>query len=112
MKFIELELKVTELRTSTAHHGVQENDTINRLENLLKNEETLRRNIEVAAREANRQRDDERRRVAHLEDELRISRNSVESESLVARRLREELSLKGKPSLFFRSRFMQAMNKL
>lgn len=72
---------------------MQENETINRLENLLKKEETLRRNIEVGAREANRQRDDERRRV---EEELRITRNSLESENLVAKRLREELYQKGK----------------
>ncbi|CAG5103048.1 Oidioi.mRNA.OKI2018_I69.chr1.g589.t1.cds [Oikopleura dioica] len=92
----ELELKITELRTSTTHGLSQENDTIDRLENLLKKEETLRRNTEVAAREANRQRDEERRKVAQLEDELRISRNSVESESLVARRLREQLNSKEK----------------
>ena len=94
-------MKITELRTSTSHglHGLsQENDTIERLENLLKKEETLRRNTEVAAREANRQRDEERRKVAQLEDELRISRNSVESEGLVARRLREQLNSKGKNS--------------
>ena len=105
-----MELKITELRTSTTHGLSQENDTIDRLENLLKKEETLRRNTEVAAREANRQRDEERRKVAQLEDELRISRNSIESESLVARRLREQLNSKGNKMFFCESRIVFLKN--